>query len=129
MVEMIHDVRVVRIGGEHRRNRVRQWMGDSIGWYDGDALVVETIDYHPDQVFYGASEQLKVTERFTRVADNRLLYEFTVEDPAVWAEPWGGEFEFWASEGIYEYACHEGNYGLYNILAGARADEKRTVPH
>ena len=84
MVEMIHDVRIVRIGGKHRNDGVRQWMGDSVGRYEGNTLVVETINYHPEQQFYGASEKLKVTERFTRVADDRLLYQFTIEDPLVW---------------------------------------------
>jgi hypothetical protein len=126
-IEMIHDVRIVRIAGEHRSDGVRPWMGDSIGRYEGDTLVVETTNYHPHQSFYGASDQLKVTERFTRVAADRLLYEFRVEDPVVWEEPWGGEYEFWASPGIYEYACHEGNRGLYNILAGGRAEERRAA--
>jgi len=125
MVEMIHDVRMVRIGGKHRNDGVRQWMGDSVGRYEGDTLVVETINYHPEQQFYGASEKLKVTERFTRVANDRVLYQFTVEDPLVWDAAWGGEYEMWASPGIYEYACHEGNHGLYGILAGARAEERR----
>ncbi|MEX1034183.1 MAG: hypothetical protein WDZ30_12540 [Cellvibrionaceae bacterium] len=125
VVEMINDVRIVRLDAEHRNNGVRRWMGDSIGRYEGDTLVVETIDYHPDQTFYGASDELKVTERFTRVAEDRLLYQFTIEDPKTWAEPWGGEYEFWASPGIYEYACHEGNIGLYGILAGAREEERR----
>jgi len=125
VVEMIHDVRIVRIGGKHRNDGVRQWMGDSVGRYEGNTLVVETINYHPEQQFYGASAQLKVTERFTRVAADRLLYQFSVEDPKVWDQPWGGEYEMFASPGIYEYACHEGNYGLYGILAGARAEERR----
>lgn len=126
-VEMIHDAKIVRLDSEHRDNGVRPWMGDSIGWYEGDTLVVETVDFHPQQVFYGASDELKVTERFTRVADNRLLYQFTIEDPLVWEEPWGGEYEFWASEGIHEYACHEGNYGLHNILAGGRLEEEHAA--
>lgn len=125
VVEMIHDARIVRIGGKHRNDGVRQWMGDSIGRYEGNTLVVETIDYHPDQQFYGASDQLKVTERFTRVAADRLRYQFTIEDPKVWDQAWGGEYEMSASSGIYEYACHEGNQGLYGILAGARAEERR----
>lgn len=91
----------------------------------GNKPVVETIDFHPDQTFYGASDELKVTERFTRIADDRLLYQFTVEDPKVWDEPWGGEYEFWASPGFYEYACHEGNMGLEGILAGARQEERQ----
>lgn len=127
MVEMIHDVRIVRIGGKHRNDGVRQWMGDSIGWYEGNTLVVETVNYHPEQQFYGASEKLKVTERFTRVKPDRLLYQFTVEDPLVWDQPWGGEYEMWASPGIYEYACHEGNHGLYGILAGARNEERKAA--
>jgi hypothetical protein len=126
-VEMIHDVRIVRIGGKHRDNGIKPWMGDSIGWYEGNTLVVETTNYNPQQFFYGASDKLKVTERFTRVANNRLLYQFMVDDPLVWDKPWGGEYEFWSSPGLYEYACHEGNYGLSNILAGARAEEKRVA--
>jgi hypothetical protein len=126
-VEMSHDTKVIRIGGKHRNDGVRPWMGDSIGWYEGNTLVVETIDFHPQQEFYGASDDVKVTERFTRVADNRLLYQFTIEDPLVWEKPWGGEYEFWASEGIYEYACHEGNYGMHGILAGGREEDRRAA--
>ncbi|MGD2131632.1 MAG: hypothetical protein PVI23_02505 [Maricaulaceae bacterium] len=122
-VEMIHDTKVIRLDSEHRDDGVRPWMGDSIGWYEGDTLVVETTDFHPQQSFYGASEDLKVIERFTQVADNRLLYQFTVEDPQVWEEPWGGEYEFWKSAGFYEYACHEGNYGMIGILSGNRRDD------
>jgi hypothetical protein len=127
-VEMPHDTKIVRIGGKHRNDGVRPWMGDSIGWYEGATLVVETIDFHPQQEFYGASDDVKVTERFTRVADNRLHYQFTIEDPKVWDKPWGGEYEFWASEGIYEYACHEGNYGMIGILAGGREADRRAKP-
>jgi hypothetical protein len=124
-VEMIHDTRIVRLNAKHRIDGARPYMGDSIGWYEGDSLVVETTSFHPAQTFYNASDQLKVTERFTRVADNRLLYQFTVEDPKVWDKPWGGEYEFWASAGVYEYACHEGNYGLHGILSGARAADSK----
>jgi hypothetical protein len=127
MVEMIHDVRIVRIGGKHRQDGVKQWMGDSIGRYEGNSLVVETVDFHPGQAFFGASDQLKIVERFTRVSKDHVLYQFTVEDPVVWDKPWGGEYEFWASPAIYEYACHEGNLGLYNILSGARAEEQRAL--
>lgn len=126
-VEMIHDVKIIRIGGKHRNDGVREWLGDSIGRYEGDTLVVETKDYHPMQTFFGASDKLKVTERFTPVAKDRLLYQFTVEDPVVWEEAWGGEYEFYTSPGIYEYACHEGNIGLEGILAGAREDERRAA--
>lgn len=127
VVEMIHDQRIIRIGGEHRNDGVRQWGGDAIGWYEGDTLVVHTKDYHPQQTFYGASDALEVTERFTRVNEDHLLYQFEIKDEKVWDEPWGGEYEFWASPGFYEYACHEGNIGLYSILAGARHEEREAA--
>jgi hypothetical protein len=127
-VEMVHDVRVVRMNSEHRNDGIRPWMGDSIGWWDGDTLVVETINFHPDQNVRGAGPKLKVTERFTRVAPERLHYAFHVEDPETWVEPWGGEYEFAAVNGeIYEYACHEGNYGLEGILAGARYEDAESA--
>lgn len=126
-VEMIHDTRIVRIDGKHRNDGVKQWLGDSIGRYEGNTLVVETKDFHPQQNFFAASDQLKVTERYTRVADDRLLYQFTVEDPKTWVEPWGGEYEFWDSPGFYEYACHEGNIGLEGILAGGRRADKEAA--
>lgn len=127
--EMVHDVRQIRIGGEHRTDGIPRWMGDSIGWWEGDTLVAETINYHPYETIYGSDENLKVTERFTRVALDRILYQFQVEDPTVWAEPWGGEYEFALSDGkVYEYACHEGNYAMPNILAGARADDAAGGP-
>jgi hypothetical protein len=123
-VEMVHDIRIVRLNSTHRTDGVRPWMGDSIGWWDGDTLVVETTNYHPLQNVRGAGPKLKVTERFTRVAGDRLHYAFKVEDPDTWVAPWGGEYEFGATSDVYEYACHEGNYGLQNILAGARYDEQ-----
>jgi hypothetical protein len=126
-VEMVHDVRMVRIGGTHRTDGVRPWMGDSIGHWEGDTLVVDTINYNPQQGVRGSDQNLHVIEKFTRDAPDRLLYQFRVEDPTVWAQPWGGEYEFAASKGgVYEYACHEGNYGLEGILAGARAEEAAT---
>jgi len=126
VVEMVHDVRIVRIGGVHRSDGIRPWFGDSIGHYEGDTLVVETTNFPKAQAFRGAWEQLKVTEKFTRKGPHRMLYQFTVEDPTVWDQAWGGEYEFTTSKGqMYEYACHEGNYALTNMLAGARAEEKR----
>jgi hypothetical protein len=124
-VEMVHDVRVVRLGVQHRKDGVRPWMGDSIGHYEGDTLVVETTNFPQAQAMRGAWSDLKVTERFTRVATDRILYRFTVEAPSVWDKPWGGEYEFGQAKGlVYEYACHEGNYALEGILAGARDEEK-----
>ena len=132
LVEMNHDARIIRMGGEHPPAHVQKWLGDSIGHWDGDTLVVETSNFHPDQNFRAAlkhvvmsSENLLVTERFTRVSADEILYDFTMDDPAVYAKPWRGEIPMRATAGrIYEYACHEGNYALPGILAGARADEK-----
>jgi hypothetical protein len=128
-VEMVHDARIIRMNATgHLPPPVRPWMGDSIGHWDGDTLVVETTNFHPEQVFRGASEHLKVTERLTRVGKDRLHYAFWVEDPTVFAQPWGGEYEFARSKGpIYEYACHEGNYGLVGILQGAREEDRTGV--
>jgi len=130
LAETIHDARIVRLNSEHLPGSevTRPWMGDSIGWYEGDTLVVETINYNPKQYFHHASDQLKVTERFTRVAPDRLHYAFHVEDPLVWEEPWGGEYEFSPSAGLYEYACHEGNYALKHALEIARKQDKGLIP-
>jgi hypothetical protein len=125
LVEMVHDARVIRIGGKHQPSRIRKWMGDSIGRYEGDSLVVETTNFHEQQSWQGTSEQRKVTERFTRIAANRILYRFTVEDPSTFVRPVSGEVVMSASQGsIYEYACHEGNYALRGVLAGAREEER-----
>jgi hypothetical protein len=124
LVEMVHDVRLIHIGGQHRTDGMRPWFGDSIGQYDGNTLVVETTNFPEAQALRGAWKELKVTERFTRKGPHRMLYQFRVEDPTVWEQSWGGEYEFTSSKGqIYEYACHEGNYGLAGVLAGARAQE------
>lgn len=124
LVEMNHDARIVRLNDKHRSDDVRPWFGDSIGWYEGETLVVETTHIPEAQAFVGAWKNLKVTERFTRVGENRLHYAFIVEDPTVWDAPWGGEYEFSPLDGvIFEYACHEGNYSLPGILKGARVEE------
>ena len=136
MTEMVHDVRIIRIGDklEHPSKNVRSWFGDSIGRWEGDTLVVETTNIHPEQlaqagplqVFRGASENLKVIERFTRTGPDTILYKFTIDDPATYAAPFSGELPFnRIDEMIFEYACHEGNYALSNILSGERAREKR----
>jgi hypothetical protein len=129
LVEMDHDVRTVRMGSrQHAPAAVRPWMGDSVGWWEGDTLVIETTNFHPEETLRGASDHLKVTERLTRVGKDRLHYAFWVEDPTVFTEAWGGEYEFVRSRGpVYEYACHEGNYGLVGILSGARAEERTGV--
>jgi len=124
-VEMNHDLRVIRINGKHRTDGVRPYFGDSIGWWEGETLVVETTHLPRSQQLAGSWENLKVTERFTRVGANRMHYSFQVEDPTIWDKPWGGEYEFAPLAGrIFEYACHEGNYALPGILGGARAEEQ-----
>ncbi|MBI4475906.1 MAG: hypothetical protein HY654_01965 [Acidobacteria bacterium] len=126
LTEMVHDARIIRMNAEHLPKTIRKWMGDSVGWWEGDTLVVETTNFTDRTRFRGATENLRVVERFTRVDDKTLLYRFTIEDPATWERPWTGEYT-WPATGdlIYEYACHEGNYALENILRGARAKEAR----
>ena len=128
--EHIHDVRFIPIDGRpHISGRIRQYGGDSRGHWEGDTLVVETTRFN-DQAFIRnfnnveLSEDLHVVERFTRRAPDVLDYEFTVTDPNTWTRPWRGSLPMSRSEGpMFEYACHEGNYGLTNILAGSRAAE------
>jgi hypothetical protein len=127
-VEMVHDMRVIRLNGTHRTDGLRPWMGDSIGHWEGDTLVVETTNIPERQAFFGSWKNLKVTEWFTRVSPTRINYRFQVEDPDNWDKPWGGEYDFAPMKGIiYEYACHEGNYALPSILAGARRQEAEAV--
>jgi len=124
-VEMVHDARIVRLNSQHRPASMRFWMGDSIGWYEGDTLVIETTNFRAEQNFRGAAENLKVTERLTRISPTQIFYRFTIEDPTTFEQPWSGELVFNASnQPIYEYACHEGNYALPGILAGAREEER-----
>jgi hypothetical protein len=127
LTEMIHDVRIVPLDGRAPLpSSLRQLMGSSRGHWEGNTLVVETTNFTDRNPFQGSSENMRVTERFTRVANDTLKYEFTVNDPATWAVPWSAEIPMKAIAGpIFEYACHEGNYGLKNNLAGARAEEKR----
>jgi hypothetical protein len=125
-VEMVHDARVIHMNVPHRTDGVRPWWGDSIGHYEGNTLVVETTNYDPRNNFQGSSANLKVTERFTRVGPDRVLYQFTVEDPTMWDKAFGGEYEFSKSKGLlYEYACHEGNYALEGMLAGQREEDRK----
>ena len=122
-VEMVHDARVVRMGGKH--SGVRKWMGDSVGRWDGDTLVVETTNFNEQQTFRGSTPTMKVTERFTRVAPDTIVYRFTVDDAKAFTKPFTGEMPFYlTNEQIYEYACHEGNYALPGILQGGRVNDK-----
>jgi hypothetical protein len=125
LTEMVHDARMVRMNAKHLPPTIRKWLGDSIGWWEGDTLVVETTNFTDKTRYRGSSPDMKVTERFTRVDANNLKYRFTIEDPATWTKPWTGEFTWPATtDRIYEYACHEGNYAMTNILKGARLREQ-----
>ena len=129
-LESVHDVRVVRLTAKaHLPANVRPWLGDSIGRWEGETLVVETTNFNPGDAFkmpvgVYISPEAKVTERFTRVSPDQLRYDFTVDDPKAFSKTWRAEMVFAATKGpLYEYACHEGNYSLPGILAGARREE------
>lgn len=125
-VEMVHDARIIRMNATHLPKSVRKWLGDSIGRWEGDTLVVDTTNFTDKTVFQGSGESLHVIERFTPLEGGQLLYQFTVEDPDTWDRPWKGEY-IWRTtdEDLYEYACHEGNHGLVNVLRGARFNDKK----
>ncbi len=126
LIEMVHDARIVRLNAEHAPADETKWLGDSIGWWEGDTLVIDTTNFRPGAGgFRGGSENLHVVERLSRTEDGHVLYNFTMEDDTVWTSPWTGEYLWKASEGkLYEYACHEGNYALGNIMRGARILEQ-----
>ena len=121
LVEMVHDARIIRMNSEHAPPDVRSWLGDSVGRWEGDTLVVDTTNFTDRPALSGASRNLHVVERFKRVDEDTLLYSFTVEDPTVWTAPWSGEYVWPSTETrVYEYACHEANYSFGGILRGAR---------
>ena len=124
MTEMVHDARIIRIGdGPKLPPHIRPWMGDSWGHWEGDVLVVETTNIHPLQPY--SSAEMKVTERFSRMREDAVLYEFMVDDPSTYAEPWGGQIPMTTMpDQMYEYACQEGNYALSAVLSGARYQER-----
>jgi hypothetical protein len=127
LVEMVHDVRLIRMNAEHDPSTIRKWFGDSVGRWEGDTLVVDTINFNPQIRFRGSSEKLHVIERFRRVDANTILYRATIEDPSSFSKPWTIEYPFNATQGpVYEYACHEGNYAMPDILGGARKLESAT---
>jgi hypothetical protein len=135
-IEMNHDVRIIRLGDRRRipphiPAAVRPWMGDSVGWWEGDTLVVETTNLHPRTHVaslgggFVYSPKGRLIERFTRTGPDQLMYEFTVQDPVNFKQSWSAQMPMRAAKGpIYEYACHEGNYSLPNALSGARAEER-----
>ena len=124
VVEMVHDARIIKIDQQHRDLPYNKWLGDSVGYYEEDTLVVKTRNFNNWELAGGfgvsASNNMLLTERFRAVADDQLLYSFTIEDPDLYRQPWTGEMPMRASDGLYEYACHEGNHALPGILAGAR---------
>ncbi len=125
LVEMVHDARIVRMNQEHNPPGIRSWLGDSVGHWEGDTLVVDTTNFTDNPSFGAASRNLHVVERFTRLDADTLLYQFTVDDPTVWSAPWSGEYVWPASsDRVYEYACHEANYSFGGILRGARVLEE-----
>jgi hypothetical protein len=120
VLEMIHDARIIHMNTKHVPPDVRQWFGDSIGHWEGDTLVVETTNFNDQTRYRGSSMDLKVTERFRMINDRTIEYRATMEDPSTWAKPWSIELPFNAVPGpLYEYACHEGNYAIVDILAGS----------
>ena len=120
VTEMVHDARIVPLDKRpHLSQSVRQWMGDSRGRWEGQTLVVETTNFRPDRTPFGGSASTRLTERFSRADVSTLMYEVTVDDPTTWTKPWTFRVPMaYSKEPMYEYACHEGNYGLYNILSG-----------
>ncbi len=132
-LEMVHDARVVRmqqdgVQVEHPGPEVQFWLGDSIGWWEGDTLVVDTTNFLPHEGRAGGTADKHVQERFTKLPGGDLLYRFTVEDKSLWASPWSGQYIWQASDqSVYEYACHEGNYAMENVLRGARLLEAEAL--
>jgi hypothetical protein len=127
LTEMVHDVRIVPLDGRPHGS-IRQWKGDSRGHWEGNTLVVDTTNFKRETSLPLSSANMHLIERFTRADADTLLYQFTVEEPTTWTKPWTAEIPMTKIEDpIYEYACHEGNYGLAGVLSGARADEKRAA--
>ena len=126
LVEMIHDVRIIPIDARpHLSGKIRQLLGDSRGRWEGNTLVVETVNFTGKTNFRGSGENLRVTERFTRADRDTLLYQFTVDDPQTFTRPWSGEIPMKKTAGpLFEYACHEGNYSMAHILSAVRAEER-----
>jgi hypothetical protein len=126
VTEMMHEHRVIPLDGRPRLGEnIRQWLGEPRGRWEGRTLVVETTNFNDQRLFRGATRNLRLVERFTRLDAETILYRLTVTDPATFARPWTVENGLRKSNGLYEVACHEGNYGLANILSAARAEEKK----
>ncbi len=136
-IEQVHDARIVPIfesaekaKAGHKPAALHPWFGDSVGWWEGDTFVVESTNIHPEQAEahgFPMSPKGVITERFTRTSEKDIFYEFSVVDPATYTQPWKAESSFYPAKQLYEYACHEGNYGMIGILAGAREKERRAA--
>jgi hypothetical protein len=125
LVEMVHDARIIRIDDEPLPAALQPWLGDSIGRWENETLVVETHNFHPLQTYRGSADQFRTTERFTRVGPDTINYSFTVNDPDTFTSAWTAEIPMNRTDKkMYEFACHEGNYALPGILAGARVEER-----
>ncbi|MGB4246669.1 MAG: hypothetical protein WBJ75_03025 [Pseudohongiellaceae bacterium] len=125
LVEMVHDARIIRIDDDPLPAAMQPWMGDSIGRWEGETLVVETNNFNPQQSYRGSAENFRITEYFTRVGPDTINYSFTVNDPDTFTAPWTAEIPMTRTDDkMFEYACHEGNYALPGILAGARVEER-----
>jgi hypothetical protein len=126
LTEMVHTARIVPLDGRPRLNAtVRQWSGDSRGHWDGDTLVIETANFNPERGWRGSSKEMTLVERLTRIDAETLEYRYTVTDPETWTSPWTASIPLRRSTlPLYEYACHEGNYSMGNILSGARAKDR-----
>ena len=137
LVEMAHDVRAIPIFANaaearkgHRPAAIKPWLGDTVGWWEGDTFVMETINVNPLQAenqSFPLSDKGVVTERQTRTGDKNILYDIAVNDPETYTQPWKAELSFYPTTQLYEYACHEGNYGMHGILAGAREKERQAA--
>jgi hypothetical protein len=132
LIENQHEVRVIPTDNtKHAPAAVKSWLGDSVGRWEGNTLVVETTNHNPRVLtgtFANTSDQLKITERFTRLTEDQFRYEFTVDDPKTWVQPWKGEMPFVKINGpVFEHACHEGNYGIANTMNAVRLEEKRAA--
>jgi hypothetical protein len=127
LTEMVHDARIIPLDGRpHIPENITQWHGDARGHWEGETLVIETTNFSAKSSFRRSSSNLQLEERYTRIDDELLQYEFTVTDDTTWERPWSVSFPMLkASEPLYEFACHEGNYGLSNILRAARNLEKQ----
>jgi hypothetical protein len=126
--EVIHETRIIPLDGRpHASRAIRNYLGDSRGHWDGETLVIDTTNYNGKRQIQGSGPDMRLTERFTRTSPDTLRYEFTVDDPATYTRPWTVRMELTPRSQLLEYACHEGNYSVANMLSGSRADEKRAA--